>query len=216
MFSPHKQPDTVWIDDSQWIHTPLYISTYNELWITPSTHIHPDLSAAQLGLTPEDLKPILWHQQEHLLDEFAQPPPISTKPIIHPSSSAAQLGLTSEDMEEVLADQIEWMREEEEQEQRAEGHTIAEEAHQQQDHNRDNGGMQPLFPLLRHMHDTGNNTMNDNNNLVIPFEHCKESNDGAACMGHEHNNTHELAIADDGHVDWAAEMEEAMAPPTPP
>jgi hypothetical protein len=79
-------------------------------------------------------------------------------------------------MEEVLADQIKWMRAKEEQEQRAEGHTIAEEAHQQQDHNRDNKGTQLPFSLLRHTHDTGNNMVNDNDNDVIPFELCEEFN----------------------------------------
>jgi hypothetical protein len=37
-----------------------------------------------------------------------------------------QLGLTPDDMEEVLAYQREWMREEEEQEQGAGGHNMAE------------------------------------------------------------------------------------------
>jgi hypothetical protein len=40
--------------------------------------------------------------------------------------------LTSEDVEEVLADLKEWMREEEQKEQRAGKHTIAEETHHQQ------------------------------------------------------------------------------------
>jgi hypothetical protein len=163
MFLPHKEPDTVWINDSQWIHTPLYIPTYNELRITPSTHIHPDSLAAQLDFTPEDLEPILQHQQEHLPDEYAQPPLISAKPIIDPDSAAAQLGLTSEDMEEVIADQIEWMREEEEQEWRAEGHTVAEEAHYQHDQQEDDTGTQPLFPLLRNTQDVRNNMVNDDN-----------------------------------------------------
>jgi hypothetical protein len=51
--------------------TPHFISPPT---ITPSIHIHPNLSATQLGLIPKDLKPILQHQQEHLLDEYAQPP----------------------------------------------------------------------------------------------------------------------------------------------
>jgi hypothetical protein len=75
------------------------------------------LSATQLSLTPEDLELILWHQQKHLLDEYVQPPLISTKLIIHSGSLAMQLQLTSEDMVEVLTDQIDWMRKEEEEEQ---------------------------------------------------------------------------------------------------
>ena len=60
----------------------------------------------------------------------AQPPPVSAQPTIHPDSVAAWLGLTQEEMEEILADQEEWMREEEEQEWRREGHTVSEETHQ--------------------------------------------------------------------------------------
>jgi len=93
------------------------------------------------------------------------------------------------------------MREEEEQKQRAEGHTIAEEAHQQQDHNRDDKGIQLPFPLLRHTHDAGNNMVNDDNDDIISFELCEESNNGTACVGHKHNNTHKFAITDNEHVD---------------
>jgi len=64
--------------------------------------------------------------------ECAQPLPISAGPTIHPGSVVAQLGLTPEEMENILADQREWMREDEEQEEREGGHTMAEETHQQQ------------------------------------------------------------------------------------
>jgi DNA-binding transcriptional MerR regulator len=93
------------------------------------THIHPDSSATQLGLTPEDIKLILRHQEQYLLDEYAQSLLISAKLIIHPDSSAAQLGLTLEDMEEALTHQ----EEQEEQEWRTGRHTIAEQTHHQCD-----------------------------------------------------------------------------------
>jgi hypothetical protein len=155
--------------------------TYNELRITTSTHIHLDPSAAKLGPTPKDLKPILQYQEQYLLNKYVQLPLISTKLIIHPGLSAAQLGLTPEDMEEVLADQVEWMREQEEEEQRADEHTIAEETHyQQQDHNRDNKGIQPSFPLLRHTPDAGNDMANNYYDCVVLFEHCNKFNNGSS------------------------------------
>jgi hypothetical protein len=42
---------------------------------------------------------------------------------VHPNSAAAQLGLTAEEIAEVLEDQEQWMREEEEQKNKAEVHT---------------------------------------------------------------------------------------------
>jgi hypothetical protein len=86
--------------------------------------IHPNSAAAQLGLTPEELAPILKEQQEfldtvsyepkqykHPLAECAQPLLHNLDIIIHPNSAAAQLELTTEKIAEVLEDQEQWMRE---------------------------------------------------------------------------------------------------------
>ena len=110
---------------------PYYIPAYNQNHnFTSDQPIHPNSAAAQLGLTPEELVPVLREQQCEY--EYAQPLPVSAGPTIHPGSVAAQLGLTQEEIQEVLEDQEEWMREEKEQEQGEGGHTMAEETHQQQ------------------------------------------------------------------------------------
>jgi hypothetical protein len=96
----------------------------------------------------------------YILDNYIEPPPTPTQYegqdyqsvnyaqphsnsnlAIHPSSAAAQLGLTREEIQEVLEDQGEWMRGEEEQEQREGGHNMAEETHQQQQGRDDNTDM---------------------------------------------------------------------------
>jgi hypothetical protein len=51
------------MDPSYYTNTPLYIPPYNNSsnnnnYITPD-HIHPNSSAAELSLTPEELAPIL-------------------------------------------------------------------------------------------------------------------------------------------------------------
>ena len=64
-------------------NTPIYNPGYNNYWepqLPPSTYIHPDSVAAQLGLTPEELAPILRDQQEFLRNELAQPLPALTRP----------------------------------------------------------------------------------------------------------------------------------------
>jgi hypothetical protein len=67
--------------------TLIYNSGYNNYWepqLPPSTHIHPDSVAAQLGLTPTEMAPILQEQREflrnELRNEIAQPPPVLTRP----------------------------------------------------------------------------------------------------------------------------------------
>jgi hypothetical protein len=211
MLSPHKDPNTVWIDDSQWIHTPLYIPTYNELWITPSTHIHPDSSATQLSLTLKDLKPILQHQEQYLLDEYAQPPLISAKPIIHPDSSATQLGLTPEDIEEVLTHQEECMREQEEQEWRTGRHTIVEQTHYQCDqHNDEAGGQTPCSPLEHHM----DSTANGHDTPVALFEPNDKLDVVVARTGFMEDDirqlVHKLVTHGNTNGNWAEEVEEEI------
>ena len=93
--------------------------------------IHLNSAAAQLGLTPEELAPILQEQQEFLdsLDSlgyepkqqwYEHPPTRHTQPPfeldIHPNSMAAQLGLTLEEVREVNEEQERWFREEYQQE----------------------------------------------------------------------------------------------------
>jgi hypothetical protein len=136
----------IWINEAQYNNTPFYIPEYNsyqgEPQLPPSTHIHPDSPAAILGITPEELAPILRDQQEFLRNELAQPPPIITRPTTYCLIPATeQLGLTQEEIEEVLEDQREWMREEEEQRQEVgEQHTAG--AHHQH-HSRDQGIARP-------------------------------------------------------------------------
>jgi hypothetical protein len=58
------------MDHSYYNNTPYHISAYSyhyrEPQIPPSIHIHPESAAGQLGLTPEELAPILREQQEFL------------------------------------------------------------------------------------------------------------------------------------------------------
>jgi hypothetical protein len=136
----------IWINEAQYNNTPFYIPEYNsyhrEPQLPPSTHIHPDSPAAILGITPEELAPILRDQQEFLRNELAQPPPIITRPTTYRLIPATeQLGLTQEEVEEVLEDQREWIREGEEQKQEVGRHHIAEAYHPQQ--NRNEGIVRP-------------------------------------------------------------------------
>jgi hypothetical protein len=112
----------IYLDDSQWIKTPLYIPNYHELRTTPSSHIHLDSLAAWLSLTLEELALVLQQQLEFLQDEYAQPPtelttyrgtPIkysqplpNLKPNIHPQPSTIQLGLTPDETREVHKEYI--------------------------------------------------------------------------------------------------------------
>src|ERR1700720_2473373 len=84
-------------------------SYYSPPRMTLSTHIHPDSVAAQLGLTPEELTPILQDQQreyqQHELEYEAAQPPFHFTHTIHPDSVAAQLGLTPEELIPILQDQ---------------------------------------------------------------------------------------------------------------
>ena len=104
------------MDDSYYIDSQFHIPSYSELHTQPEIIIHPNSTAAQLGLTPAELAPILREQQEYLRDEVAQPPPTFTQPTtVHLIPATKQLGLTTEEVEEVLQDQKDWMRAEEEQ-----------------------------------------------------------------------------------------------------
>ena len=121
--------------DHHYYNSPYYTvnnTYYWELQLPPSIHIHPDSAAAQLGLTPTEMAPILQEQREflrnELRNEIAQPPPVLTRPAtasyrheelrvipstyIHPESPAGQLGLTPEELEPILRDQQEFLRNE--------------------------------------------------------------------------------------------------------
>jgi hypothetical protein len=204
-------PKGIWIDDSQFDNTSFYIPTYNELRITRSTHIHPNSSAAQLGLTPSDLEPILQDQREYLQNEYAQPPAnqatsyhhntrIKTPPNLaletQPQTATEQLGLTPEEAREVHEECIRAQREI--QEEMAKEDQVAREWMIERD-------TRPT-PL----EDDTHGTVKDDNVHVVLFQHRSESDDGAVYTGHEDDSMHELAIVDDGHVDWATEMEEAI------
>ena len=72
------------VDHSYYSHTPsqnsAYSYHYQEPQLPPCTYIHPDSAAAQLGLTPEELAPILEEQHQFLRDDkLTQPPPALTR-----------------------------------------------------------------------------------------------------------------------------------------
>jgi hypothetical protein len=124
------------------INSPYYTSANNHYYwepqLPPSIHIHPDSAAAQLGLTPADMVPILQEQREflrnELRNELAQPPPALTrttsthhlraraepqpKPTsLSPQQEAARLGITPEELaaigEDSIRDQAEWLAQDE-------------------------------------------------------------------------------------------------------
>jgi hypothetical protein len=113
--------------------TPIYYSDYNSYWepqLPPSIHIHPESPAGQLGLTPEELEPILRKQQEFLRNELAQPPPTLTRSTstyhlgaraepqpnptsLSPQQEATWLGINPEELaaisEESVCEQAKWL-----------------------------------------------------------------------------------------------------------
>ena len=107
---------------------------HKELWVIPSTYIHPESPASQLGLTPKELKPILEHQWEFLQDELAQPPHTLTRPTtthhhmvqvkpqpnptpLSPQQEAAQLGMTPQELanisKQAIRKQAKWLAKDE-------------------------------------------------------------------------------------------------------
>jgi len=54
------------MDDSYYIDSQFHTPSYSELHTQPKIIIHPNSAAAQLGLTPAELVPILGEQQEYL------------------------------------------------------------------------------------------------------------------------------------------------------
>ena len=114
---------------------------YNDSHTLPEDYISPNSAAAQLGLTPADMAPILQVQYELMRDEFAQPPtqptayhnhaiqadspqpPSNPAPYVHLQSVAAQFGLTPTEMaeikEECIHNQTEWLAIEDEANRRA-------------------------------------------------------------------------------------------------
>jgi hypothetical protein len=103
---------------------------HREPWVMPNTYINPESPAGQLGLTPEELMPILHDQQEFLRDKLAQPPPALTRPTttyhlkaqtephpnpnsLSPQQEATRLGITPEELavigEDSIHKQIEWI-----------------------------------------------------------------------------------------------------------
>jgi hypothetical protein len=54
------------MDNSHYINLHFHIPAYNELQPPPNTIMHLNSAAAQLGLTPKQLTPILQEQHEYL------------------------------------------------------------------------------------------------------------------------------------------------------
>jgi hypothetical protein len=128
------------MDNYQYTNSNFHIPTYNELRVPPEPVIHPNSAAAQLGLTPKELAPIL-QECENLQIMFAQPLPILTRTTTnHLIPATEQLGLTTEEVEEVLEDQREWMREEEQR------HEEGVETQHQQDHHNDDASTRSTPP----------------------------------------------------------------------
>jgi hypothetical protein len=67
------------MEDSYYTGPQYQILAYSPPRIAPSSYIHPESAAGLLGITPEELAPILQDQQEFLGDELAQPPPALTR-----------------------------------------------------------------------------------------------------------------------------------------
>ena len=54
--------------------SPYNILAYNHNHTLPEDYISPNSAAAQLGLSPPEMAPILQEQQELMWNEFTQPP----------------------------------------------------------------------------------------------------------------------------------------------
>src|SRR6202167_2451449 len=114
--------------DNIYNNSPYYTLANYYYSTLPEDYISPNSAAAQLGLTPADMAPILQEQYELMRDELAQPPPALTRPdttnygleelrvipntYIHPESPAGQLGLTPQELDPILRDQQEFLRNE--------------------------------------------------------------------------------------------------------
>ena len=104
--------------DNIYNNSPYYTLANYYNYTLPEDYISPNSAAAQLGLTPADMAPILQEQYELMRDELAQPPPALTRPdttnygleehqvipstYIHPESPAGQLGLTPQELDLIL------------------------------------------------------------------------------------------------------------------
>jgi len=119
--------------DNIYNNSPYYTLANYYNYTLPEDYISPNSAAAQLGLTPADMAPILQEQYELMRDELAQPPPaltrstttyhlkarIETQPKPAPPSpqqEAARLGITPEDLaaisEEAVREQAKWLAKE--------------------------------------------------------------------------------------------------------
>ncbi|KIM86659.1 hypothetical protein PILCRDRAFT_4561 [Piloderma croceum F 1598] len=77
------------MDDSYYTDSDFYILTYDTLQTTPSTHIHPDSSAAQLSLTLNELTLVLQEQRSTYPTHHMSQPPSDYAPYVHPQLVAA-------------------------------------------------------------------------------------------------------------------------------
>jgi hypothetical protein len=138
-------------------------------------------------------------------------PYTDSNPAIHPSSVAAQLGLTREEIQGVLEDQEEWMRGEYGQEQGEDGHTMAEETHQQHQGQDDDTGAQTAPPPLGYAYGMAYNTTDEYNKPVVPFNGCESdansANDEPDRETMIERLTFETTASGDASENWAEELE---------
>jgi hypothetical protein len=206
------------MDLSYYTDTPLYIPPYNNSSnnnYVPPDHIHPNSAAAELGLTPEELAPILREQQRKCWYEYvyAQPPwsalavhddigaQSAPPPFIHPESATTQLRLTPEEAREVHEECIHAQREIQEEMDR-EDRATREWTTEQDTHNTH----PPPFK-----HDT-HNTMNDHDTYAMLIEQCGESSSAIVNARPNYDNVeplaHELVVLGSTGGDWAEASEE--------
>ena len=65
--------------DNIYNNSPYYTLANYYNYTLPEDYISPNSAAAQLGLTPADMAPILQEQYELMRDELTQPPPALTR-----------------------------------------------------------------------------------------------------------------------------------------
>jgi hypothetical protein len=189
------------MDDSYYTDSDFHILTYNKLQAPPELGIHSNSAAAQLGLTPEELTPILQELQqdsEYLQYEHAQPLPNLTRPTIHVNSATTQLGLITEDIADILEDQEQWLREEGERRYDSGGHNIAGTHHCQQQGRNDIARPQSTPPPFVHPESTATQ-------LRLTPEEAKEVQE--ECIRAQEEIRQEMEVDDRATREWKAKRD---------
>jgi hypothetical protein len=206
--------DQMPLDHSFYVGSPLQIPAYNP-HRTPNTHIPPDSPAGILGLTPEELTPILREQQQIMRDELAQPPPILTRTptttTTHLIPPTQELGLTKEEVEEVIQDQEDWLREEEMRQEMGE-YTVEVTHHQQREQDENNAGARsPPPPFECDAHAT---TDDDDDAHGVSSERDESNRDAIQAKPNQTVMIEpigaDLVIPGVSRTDWAVYMDEEM------